>query len=180
MDDGIDYEQLREKNIQKNRELLKTLGLDDYKIPEAAPKVPKTKKKNNKRAQTKKRKAPSSPPPEATGSDGENTRVDTSLAPKKVKADMNAEDEEDGLPSRRRSSRNVRRVSYAQDGDLIHQRASPWDPSPNVLQRKRSGKLTVEIDEDEDEDEDHTKLRNVPKMGKRTYSPYVNIFLRVE
>jgi len=153
-----DYEAQRQRNIANNKAILASIGLDQYKIPDAIPtkglkkRAPKPPKRSTKRKVT-----------------SEDTQEGEPI-PKKSKT-VSTPPLEDGQT--RRSSRHAGkpRVSYVRDGELLAAAAS----SREVKNQRKSGYLTVGIVEDDDEDDDdpdgYVKQRNVPKMGKRVYDP---------
>lgn len=156
----LDYEALREANIARNKALIASLGLDEYRIPDAAPKAPK----KPKRVQNK-RKAPPAHPADQNEADDDSARVSLSSSPKKPRIDGDNSEPQ----TLRRSSRNVPRISYAQGGPQLKESSpSPLSSdSPKVGEKSRR-KPTADILDD-------TKKRNVPKMGQRTNDPYVYI-----
>lgn len=185
-----DYEAQRLANIARNKAILEALGLDDFKIPDAAPKALKAKKAAKSRT---------APPKKSKQNGSDDTAVDApARASKRVKVASDDDGEDDGM--RRRSSRNVRRVSYANDGEKlgggIRARAAP------VVSDSGSD---FDSDEDDDEDEaeggrkkrkrgtksmnggrrlvsgivDDTKQRNVAKMGDRLHDPYVPLLVQL-
>ncbi|KAF8324279.1 PUA-like domain-containing protein [Cantharellus anzutake] len=152
MDDGIDYEAQRLANMAANRKLLEELGLHECKLP-AAPK--KVSKLRAKRPLTKKRRPSRLPLSESEESD---TELPT---PKKLKRDTDGGEE--NIQGRRRSLRNTRRVSYANDGQNIKRAQSP-PSSPDWKVRKSSRRSLPRII-------DETKQRQVSKLGPRLHDP---------
>ncbi|KAF9517809.1 hypothetical protein BS47DRAFT_444207 [Hydnum rufescens UP504] len=154
----LDYEALREANIARNRALIASLGLEDYRIPDAAPKAPK----KHQRAQNKRKAPPTSSADHNRAPDDDSARVSL---PKKPR--IHAQDGDNSEPQTplRRSSRNTSRISYAPGGQPLRNPSPSQTPSDGPKERKKSPRKSRVVIVDE------TKKRYVPKMGKRDYDP---------
>lgn len=194
--DDQDYEAIRLSNIARNKALLESLGLGEYKIPDAPVKASKasaSKKKKTSAPGTKKRKVS-----EDTAVDTEEGAEKRARTPKRPKLDT--QDSEDTLVGIRRSSRSVRRISYANDG--AHVAAARARALGDDSGSGSDFDSDADDDDNDDVDEldeggvgkskkrgkkakngkngrrrlvhglvDETKQRNVAKMGERSHDP---------
>jgi hypothetical protein len=170
--EGDEWEAQRQRNIAANRELLRSLGLENPIIPSVKSTVKPTARKVNKAAPKPALKRKVVDDPSATPEVGEP-------APKNLKRlrrdSPDSENTEIQLrPSLgpRRSTRNLKRVSYTK---LAAMSSSPdsSDEDENfeleafIVKKPRRGYSS----EAGSRDIDDTKQRRVPKVGDREHSP---------
>lgn len=199
--DEEDYEAFRLSNIAKNKALLESLGLNEFKIPDAPIKPSKSSK-----TATKQKKSGASAPKKRKGSDdtavgdGEDEGTEKRARPPK-RPKIDGQDSQDTLVETRRSSRNIRRVSYANDGAHIaaaRVRALESESDYSSSNFDSEDDEDDELDDDDGEGEggkakqkkskntkkvknggrrlvqgvvDDAKQRNVAKMGERSHDP---------
>lgn len=191
--DEEDYEAVRLSNIARNKALLESLGLSEFKIPDAPAKTSKASNpssKKRKTASTKKRKG--SDDTAVEDSDSEQ-RARTPKRPK-----LKSEGSDDTLVGTRRSSRNVQRVSYANDGVYVaaaRARKVAASEDEDETDSEFNSEASDDAEDGSDDEKggkakknkskkkknggrrlvqglvDDTKLRNVAKMGERSHDP---------
>lgn len=191
-----DYEAQRLANIERNKALLLSLGLDEFRVPDAPAKpksTPKSKAKPKNRATKRKIADDMADDNETTAINSDSTSPAPARSSKRAKVTIAEDaDEDSSVQGARRSSRRVARVSYANDG-VVAAQAKARSLSPEVSDEfdDDDDDEDEEVEEDEDEGSekprrkrsqgrkrktprnDGEKLRNNPKMGKRLHDPYV-------
>ena len=193
-DEENPYEAQRLANIARNKALLESLGLDVVRIPDAQPKPSKSHKKKTKAPHSKKLKARSPTTADGGNGSGEETVVegDERGVSTRKRPNFRSEGSQDTLTlGARRSSRNIRRVSYADDGVHIaaHRRSHVKQENDDDYDSE-SDADDSEASFDEDDDDEKSKgsnrkrkrsggknsgVRKVAKLGNRIHDPYVSI-----
>jgi hypothetical protein len=209
MDDENPYETQRLANIARNKALLESLGLDEVRIPDARPKPSKNKTKPPpaKKRKTEKRSTANggNGSGEETAVEGENNS-ERRVSPRKPRPTFKSQgsnSSQDTLDlGARRSSRNIRRISYAKDGaHVLAQRQGRAkeeeeddDSGEDYEIESDADESGDEFDEDDDDEEKPKKAQNkkrrrssggkkrpvansrqVAKMGNRKHDPCVSI-----
>lgn len=178
-DEEINYEQQRLNNIARNRELLLSLGLEDLRIPDAPPKSSKSKSKGKSASKSKSKPTPRAKrkasddgddaDEDMTAVDGDGSSVGgtTPRTPKRPKLGNGAGSDFAESGGARRSSRNVRRVSYARDGAIAAIRSpSPAAASSDDYSEGDDEDKSDAEEESEDEDEDGEPRKSKSKANK--------------
>jgi len=207
-DDGENsYEALRLANIARNKALLESLGLDEFRIPDAPPKPSKSSKKKTKPPPSKKRKTESTggngsgDETVVEGEDARERRISTRQKRPNIRSDSSQDTLVEG--GARRSSRNIRRVSYANDGVHILAQRNGRSKSEETEEEYENESDVDDSEDDSDNDEDDEGKpnnasnkkrrrgsgknsgrksrdgptnRKVAKMGNRVHDPYVSSF----
>ena len=210
-DEENSYEALRLANIARNKALLESLGLDEFRIPDAPPKPSKSSKNKTKPPPSKKRKT-ETPATNGGNGSGDETVVESEdtrerhLSTRQKRPTIRSNSSQDTLVEggARRSSRNIRRVSYANGGVHIlaqrNRRSKSEEAGEEYVNESDADDSEDDFDNDADDEEKpnnasnkkrrrgsgknsgrksrdgSTKLRRVAKMGNRKHDPYVSGF----
>lgn len=200
IDEENPYEAQRLANIAKNKALLESLGLGELRIPDAQP---KPSKKKTKPPPAKKRKIGKHFTADGGNGSGDETVVEDENGERlrkprpTLKSEDNSSSQDTPVLGARRSSRNIRRISYANNGArVLAQRQGRAklddedDDSEDYKSEPDADNSGDEFDEGDSDEErprrplnkkrrkkpvDERNSRQVAKLGNREHDPYVPV-----